>query len=126
MLRGDTREWTIPGGSAEEGSTFASTALTELREETGLIGKKQDLMPFACISDPEFMVRHFPNGDVNHAFSVCFALRSWTGTLQPDGDESLELRFVSQAELPRNLATAARRAIALYNRFRMSLEFQVG
>ena len=43
-LRGDTRDWAMPGGGAEEGSSFAGTAVTELREETGLIAEPADLV----------------------------------------------------------------------------------
>ena len=32
----DNDRWAIPGGGAEQGSSFADTAITELREEVGL------------------------------------------------------------------------------------------
>ena len=34
-LRGDDGTWCLPGGAAEEGGSFARTAVAELREETG-------------------------------------------------------------------------------------------
>ena len=40
--RTDSDVWCMPGGAAEIGSSFASTAISELREETGLIAKEED------------------------------------------------------------------------------------
>jgi 8-oxo-dGTP pyrophosphatase MutT (NUDIX family) len=34
--RADNGQWCLPAGGAEEGSSFAATALIELREETGV------------------------------------------------------------------------------------------
>ncbi|MGZ8597186.1 MAG: NUDIX domain-containing protein, partial [Actinomycetota bacterium] len=39
----DNGMWAIPGGGAEEGSSFAETAVTELREEVGLEADPADL-----------------------------------------------------------------------------------
>ncbi|MGZ8581481.1 MAG: NUDIX domain-containing protein [Actinomycetota bacterium] len=46
----DNGMWAIPGGGAEQGSSFADTAVTELREEVGLVADPADLEAFACIS----------------------------------------------------------------------------
>src|ERR1700741_3237178 len=37
IRRGDNGVWALPGGAAEEGGSFARTAVDELREETGLL-----------------------------------------------------------------------------------------
>ena len=51
-LRRDNGEWAMPGGGAEEGGSFASTALAELHEEVGLEADAGDLIAFACVSEP--------------------------------------------------------------------------
>lgn len=42
--RCDDGSWALPAGAAEEGGSFALTALTELREETGLSASEEDLL----------------------------------------------------------------------------------
>jgi 8-oxo-dGTP pyrophosphatase MutT (NUDIX family) len=93
IRRSDTGRWGLPAGSAEPHSTFALTAVRELEEETGLRAKVTDLEPFACVSDPGRHAVTYPNGDQVHVFALCFAVRTWTGTLQPLDGEALDLRF---------------------------------
>ena len=50
--RKDMGIWEIPAGACEMGSSFASTAVTEVLEETGLTIAASDLVAFACLSDP--------------------------------------------------------------------------
>ena len=50
-LRGDNGVWAMPGGGAEEGGSFAATALAELHEEVGLEADAADLIAFACVSE---------------------------------------------------------------------------
>jgi ADP-ribose pyrophosphatase YjhB (NUDIX family) len=93
IRRGDNGVWALPGGAAEEGGSFARTAVDELREETGLVVEPADLIPMACFSDAERHTLHYPNGDVAHYFSMCFIARRWQGEPVPDGEESLEVAF---------------------------------
>ena len=125
LMRSDSGEWCTPGGTVEDGSSFARTALTELLEETGLVAEESDLIPFACISEPSIQLLHYPNGDVTHCFAMWFALRRWTGQPRPDGDEIVELGFFDPNALPENLMEPARHSIILYQRFKETAEFQV-
>ena len=70
-LRGDTHEWAMPGGGAEEGSSFAGTAVTELGEEAGLRADPSDLEAFASISEAGNHLITYPNGDRTHYSASC-------------------------------------------------------
>jgi 8-oxo-dGTP pyrophosphatase MutT (NUDIX family) len=82
-LRGDTHDWAMPGGGAEEGSSFAGTAVTELREETGLVADPADLEGFASISEAGNHLVTYPNGDRTHYFGIWFLLRRWGANPRP-------------------------------------------
>lgn len=73
--RGDNGRWGIPSGAAEPGSSFASTAVAELREEVGLIVDQADLVAFGTLSEPDLHMSTYPNGDRIQAFSVMFEVR---------------------------------------------------
>jgi ADP-ribose pyrophosphatase YjhB (NUDIX family) len=125
-LRGDDGTWCLPGGAAEVGGSFARTATTELREETGLVAREEDLIPVACFSDAARHTLHYPNGDVAHYFSMCFLVRRWEGELAPDGEETTELRFADPTDLPRPFEDSTERAVELLRAYLRTGEFQVG
>lgn len=56
----DNGMWAIPGGGAEGGSSFADTAIAELREEVGL---EADPAAYACISRGRQPRRDLSNGE---------------------------------------------------------------
>ena len=125
-LRRDNREWAMPGGGAEEGGSFAKTALDELREEVGLEADLPDLIAFACVSEPADHVIHYPNGDRTHYFGIWFALRRWRGDPRADGDELLELGWFDRDALPEPLMHSSAVALAHYAVFLKTGAFQVG
>jgi 8-oxo-dGTP pyrophosphatase MutT (NUDIX family) len=125
IRRGDNGVWCLPGGAAEEGGSFARTAVDELREETGLVVDPGDLIPVACFSDAERHTLHYPNGDVAHYFSMCFLARRWEGEPAPDGEESLELAFGDPAEPPQPFEDSTARALELLLTYLRTGEFQV-
>jgi 8-oxo-dGTP pyrophosphatase MutT (NUDIX family) len=122
--RGDDGNWCLPGGGAEEGGSFARTAVDELREETGLIAQESDLIPAACFSEERHTL-HYPNGDVTHYFSICFLLRKWEGEPRPDGEETTDLRFCDPTDLPRPFEDLTSRALELLLAFQRTGAFQV-
>src|SRR6476620_9020386 len=69
-LRRDNGEWAMPGGGAEEGGSFAVTALDELLEEVGLEADAGDLVAFACVSEVADHLIPYPNGDLTHYFGI--------------------------------------------------------
>ena len=124
--RGDDDTWCLPGGAAEEGGSFARTAIDELREETGLRVQAADLIPAACFSDAERHTLHYPSGDVAHYFSLLFLVRRWEGEPTPDGEETTDLRFAAPTDLPHPFEASTARAIELLRAYLRSGVFQVG
>jgi 8-oxo-dGTP pyrophosphatase MutT (NUDIX family) len=122
--RRDRDLWEIPAGGCELGSTFASTAVAEVREETGLIIDPTDLTAFACISDPAIHVIEYPGGDRTHCFSLCFVARKWTGEVASDNDEVMESGFFPLDAPPTPLHPPTVLALELYARFLKTGAFQ--
>lgn len=122
--RRDSDTWCMPGGAAEIGSSFLSTAIRELEEEVGIVVKNNELVAYACISDPKIHILHYPGGDQVHAFAMWFALESWDGEAIV-GDEVREIRFFGVDEIPQNTLKPSKVAVDLYKKFKKSGKFQV-
>jgi 8-oxo-dGTP pyrophosphatase MutT (NUDIX family) len=123
--RADNGMWCLPGGGAEEGSSFAATALTELHEETGVEVDPADLVAFACLSEAELHTITYPGGDVSHCFAMLFLARRWTGEAQPDGEETTEMLWADPADPPSPLEAPAAHALDLYRAYLRDGTFQV-
>jgi ADP-ribose pyrophosphatase YjhB (NUDIX family) len=123
--RTDTDNWGLPGGISEEGSSFARTAVTELREETGLEVHERDLVPFATVSEAELHTITYPNGDRCHGFALCFLTRTWRGELRPDQEETSELRFADPEHPPGPVATTTAHVLELLRAYQATGRFQV-
>lgn len=94
--RGDDGLWATPGGAKELGEALEETARREVMEETGLnVGS---LRLFEVFSGPS-MRYTYPNGDEVDIVSHMYETNDYTGELQSDRDESLDLRFFELAEL---------------------------
>jgi 8-oxo-dGTP pyrophosphatase MutT (NUDIX family) len=123
--RADNGMWCLPAGGAEEGSSFARTATTELREETGVVVDPADLVAFACLSEAELHTITYPGGDVSHCFAMLFLVRSWIGEPRPDGEETTEMLWADPAAPPSPLEAPAARAVDLYRAYQHDGAFQV-
>jgi 8-oxo-dGTP diphosphatase len=98
--RGDTGEWSLPGGMIEPGEEPAQTVAREVLEETGL-----NVIPEVLVGvygGPD-SITQYPNGDQIMALSITFRCRVVGGDLQPDGEETLELRYFPADQLPDTL-----------------------
>ena len=126
IRRGDNGVWALPGGAAEEGGSFAQTAVDELREETGLVVDPADLIPAACFSDAASHTLHYPNGDLAHYFSLCFLARRWEGEPTADGEEALEVCFGDPADPPQPFERSTARVLELLLAYLRDGTFQVG
>jgi 8-oxo-dGTP pyrophosphatase MutT (NUDIX family) len=90
----DGRWYTI-GGAVDPGENVADAAVREVFEETGL--RVRPLRIVGVYTDP---LVTYPNGDRACYVSTCFVCQNVGGKLEPQDDESLELRYFPTTELP--------------------------
>ena len=116
--RADRDKWCIPGGLQELGETFEEVALRELKEETGLTAKVENLTIIGVVSG-ESRKNSYANGDQVYNNTVLFSVKEYEGVLScgyeelvDNGDsfekqcESKQLRFFGLDNLPSNLMDA--------------------
>lgn len=120
----DSGEWEIPAGSAEPGQSFTETAITEVQEEIGLSVQAEDLIPFATFSDPVEHRLLYPNGDVVHAFALCFVTEKWSGQPSSGEDEVSEWAFHPLNAPPEPLRRSTKHVLELYEKFFRTGSFQ--
>ncbi|WP_040815609.1 NUDIX domain-containing protein [Nocardia concava] len=93
--RGDSGNWSLPGGIMEIGETLEDCVVRETREETGLDIEITGLL--GIYTDPEHVIE-YADGEVRQQFAVVYNARVVGGEIQVS-DESTEVRFLSQREL---------------------------
>lgn len=120
----DNEMWAIPGGGAEEGSSFSETAIAELREEVGLEADAADLEGFASISRADNHLETYPNGDVTHYFGIWFVLRRWRGEPLGDGEEMGDVGWFDVDDPPQPLLRSTRVGFDLYRAWLETARFQ--
>lgn len=116
--RSDTLEWALPAGACEPGDSFRRTAVKELLEETGLAVEESDLTPFASISDPTVHIVRYPNGDVVHAFALCFWVLAPSACVHGSDGEACEFTWSDLGlPLPEPTYRATIEAVNLYLKY---------
>ena len=98
--RVDNDKWGIPGGCQEIGETFEQTVIREVKEETNLDVKPEDLKLINIISG-DIRRREYPNGDVVYNNTVLYLIDKYSGDLKWD-EESKVLEFFDMDKLPLN------------------------
>lgn len=88
--------WATPGGSVDPDETPADAVVREAWEETGLL--VEPVRVVGAYGGAAFRVR-YPNGDQVSYVMTVFACRVLGGTLRPDGDETLDVRYVARDEI---------------------------
>ena len=95
-LHSDRRVWVLPGGLIEPGETPGDGAVRETWEETGLV---VELTGIIGVYGGRELVVDYANGDRASYVGTIFQGRIIGGQIRADGDEILELRYVSKDEL---------------------------
>ena len=98
--RADRDKWGLPGGCQELGETMEETIIREIKEETNLTVKKEDLELIALVSGPSRR-NEYPNGDVVINNTALYFVQTYTGELKWN-EESKQLKFFDIDHLPQN------------------------
>lgn len=106
--RSDTLDWGLPGGSMELSETLEEVASRELKEETGLIANKFELV--GVFSGPRYYFQ-YPNGDETYSVINLFRAIDVSGKLQMNDGESIDLKYFSKENLPDNIEKRAKALI---------------
>ena len=99
--RKDNNCWAIHGGCVDIGEIVEEAAKRELKEETGLTANKLEL--FGVFSG-ENMMYTYPNGDEVYIVGVTYLCNDFSGELQPEEDEVMELKWFSIDNLPEDIS----------------------
>src|SRR5690242_4777884 len=83
-------DWTTPGGMIEPYELPADAAVRETWEETGLV---VELTRLVGVFGGELCSSAYANGDRLAWVASVFAAKPIRGTLQPDGEETLDVRW---------------------------------
>jgi 8-oxo-dGTP diphosphatase len=94
LRRSDNGQWSLPAGMIEPGEQPAESILREITEETGIVAEVERLAGVA-VHETEY-----PNGDKCSYLAVWFRCRAVGGEPRPDGDESLDVGWFAEDELP--------------------------
>ena len=98
--RADRDLWGLPGGCQELGERFQDTIIREIKEETNLDVKEEDLELVDIVSG-ESRRNDYPNGDVVINNTVLYCIKKYSGELKWD-NESKNMKFFDIDKLPEN------------------------
>jgi len=98
--RKDNNCWAIHGGSIDIGEVVEEAAKRELKEETGLTANKLEL--FGVFSG-ENMMYTYPNGDEVYIVAVTYLCTDFSGEINPEANEVLELKWFDISDLPEDI-----------------------
>ncbi|MFD1031630.1 NUDIX hydrolase [Metaplanococcus flavidus] len=103
--------WGLPGGLMELAESLEGTAAREVEEETGL--KVTTLELVGVFSGPEYYMK-VSNGDEFYSVTAVYATKDYSGDMEPNPDETQDLRFYAFDQLPSGLSQSYRNFIEAY------------
>jgi 8-oxo-dGTP pyrophosphatase MutT (NUDIX family) len=95
-LHADRKIWVVPGGLIEPGETPSDGAVRETYEETGLL---IELTGVLGVFGGKDLVIDYVNGDRAAYVGTIFRGCVIGGELRADGEEILEVRYISREEI---------------------------
>ena len=96
--RADRDLWGLPGGCQELGESFKETIIREIKEETNLDVKEEDLELIDIVSGKSRR-NSYPNGDVVINNTALYLVKKYSGELKWN-EESKEIRFFDLDNFP--------------------------
>ena len=105
----DTGLWTLPGGAIDPDEVPSDAAVRECWEETGLFVEPIRLI--GVFGGPQFHVV-YPNADECYYTVIAFEARVISGSLRPDGSETLSLGYFTKEEFGKLNVSRSSRVIA--------------
>ncbi|PWV45742.1 NUDIX domain-containing protein [Nocardiopsis sp. L17-MgMaSL7] len=93
--RSDDGRWATPGGILEPGEQPAQAVVREVWEETG-VRVEVDRLVTVIGQEPHT----YPNGDRVQFLDLAFRCRPVGGRPRVDGDESLDVDWFAESEMP--------------------------
>lgn len=116
LRRGDSGNWTMPGGTMEFGESLLDCAKREVKEETGLFVEISDLI--GTYTNPQTLVQ-YSDGEVRQEFSLVYYASVFDGDLRIDSESTeyrwIDLNVVFHYELAESQRTRLRDVVEYIN-----------
>jgi 8-oxo-dGTP pyrophosphatase MutT (NUDIX family) len=94
--RTDNDNWAFPGGAMDLGESLITTAVREVKEETGIDCEVTGLV--GIYTDPKHIIFYTSDGEARQEFSVLFTARP-TGGIPAPSSESREVLWIPREQI---------------------------
>jgi 8-oxo-dGTP pyrophosphatase MutT (NUDIX family) len=94
--RSDNDNWAFPGGAMDLGESQVTTAVREVKEETGIDCEITGLL--GINNDPKHVIFYTSNGEARQERSVLFTARP-TGDTPTPSSESRQVRWIPREHI---------------------------